>query len=456
VPIETLSSENEQEPVYIQLVEKLSPEQVDTLREKAGNYLYEKGAHSGGKHAEDILSLIKESVDKVSDQEVGAKIKYSVANVRGLLAEMMSKKLDLSECETVYKLKDFFPKSVAVDPYDHYIDMGGLRKDAVLINNFFETSAQEVLPKENEPGYITQEQVDTLKKDTITALVNYDSIEKKMDVKNTGRDQLIRWHIQNQGHFLGGKKTKTQNKLLNQALATTDKRDTTTLKTLIEKRAEPAYVATTLPDEFLEDSEGKIVGVIEVKAYTPPEVKNWIEALKQSKSLEFETFGLSEQEKSDKAADAAFYNRRGSQVNILDNNLKPTGMRLGVDFEGLRYFINVANNETPHTALKVKVDLINNETAEVVQREVAFEYPVIVRLPQDIPDEDILELGSILEELGVSNIAIQKLPFTSKEINEKGHGVYHRFGDTKEMERLKRSIDPNVTSALNRKTAWVE
>ena len=171
---------------------------------------------------------------------------------------------------------------------------------------------------------------------------------------------------------------------------------------------------------------------------------------------EFNTFGLSEQEKNDRAADAALYDRRGSQVNILGKDMRPTGMRLGVNFEGLRYFINVANNEAPHSALKVNIDLINDETAEVIQKEVDFEYPIIVRLPQDIPNEDILELGSVLEKLNISNIAIQKLPFTSREINEKGFGIYHRFGDTKEMERLKRSIDPSVTSALNRRSAWVE
>ena len=456
MPVETLESLTEQEPSYVQLVETLTPEQIETSREKAGNYLYENGAHSAGKRATDILSVVKEASDKMRTESAEAKIKFTVANVRGLIAEMISKKLDLSECETVFKLKEFLPQSVAIDPYDHYIDMGGLRKDAILVNNFFETGVQDTLPKEGESGYITPDELNTLKKDTITALVDYENIEKRMNVKNTGRDQLIRWHIQNHGHYLGCKKTKTQNKLLSDALSVTDRRDTTTLKTLIENHAEPAYVATTLPDEFLEDAEGKIIGVIEVKAYTPSEVKDWINALKLSTVQEFNTFGLSEQEKSDRAADAALYDRRGSQVNILGKDMNPTGMRLGVNFEGLRYFINVANNEAPHSALKVNVDLINDETAEVVQKEIDLEYPVIVRLPQDIPNEDILELGAVLEKLSISNIAIQKLPFTSQEINEKGFGVYHRFGDTKEMERLKRSIDPNVTFALNRRPAWVE
>ncbi len=456
MPVETLESLAELEPSYVPLTEAPAPEQTALAREKSENYLYENGAHSGGKRAGDVLSIIKEATDKLRSESTEAKVKYTVANVRGVVAEMLSKKLEPSECETVYKLKEFLPASVAIDPYDYYIEMGGLRKDAVLVNNFFETRAQEILPKESETGYLTGDEVNTLKKDTITALVDYENIEKKMNVRNTGRDQLIRWHIQNQGHLLSGKKGKTQNKLLSEALSVTDKRDTTTLKTLIENHAEPAYVATTLPDEFLEDTEGKIIGVIEVKAYTPSEVKDWTNALKLSMVQEFNTFGLSEQEKNDRAADAALYDRRGSQVNILGKDMRPTGMRLGVNFEGLRYFINVANNEAPHSALKVNVDLINDETAEVIQKEVDFEYPIIVRLPQDIPNEDILELGSVLEKLNISNIAIQKLPFTSREINEKGFGIYHRFGDTKEMERLKRSIDPSVTSALNRRSAWVE
>ena len=46
-------------------------------------------------------------------------------------------------------------------------------------------------------------------------------------------------------------------------------------------------------------------------------------------------------------------------------------------------------------------------------------------------------LGIIAVRRHSFDLRFQKLPFTSREINEKGFGIYHRFGDTKEMERLR-------------------
>ena len=178
MPVETLESLTEHEPSYVPLTETPTSEQIESAREKSENYLYENGAHSGGKRASDVLSIIKETTDKIRSESTEARIKYAVANVRGVLAEMLSKKLEPSECETVYRLKEFLPPSVAIDPYDYYIEIGGLRKDAVLVNNFFETRAQEILPKEGETGYLTADEVNTLKKATITALVDYEKREE--------------------------------------------------------------------------------------------------------------------------------------------------------------------------------------------------------------------------------------------------------------------------------------
>jgi len=152
MPVETLESLAELEPSYVPLTEAPAPEQTASAREKSENYLYENGAHSGGKRASDVLSIIKEATDKLRSESTEAKVKYTVANVRGVVAEMLSKKLEPSECETVYRLKEFLPASVAIDPYDYYIEMGGLRKDAVLSKQFFRDQGAGNPPQRKRNG----------------------------------------------------------------------------------------------------------------------------------------------------------------------------------------------------------------------------------------------------------------------------------------------------------------
>lgn len=460
MPVETIATDYEQESSTIHLAEKFTEEEKEELKSKAENYIYSGEARSGGRHPKELLSIIRNAVDRISEDDTDRKIKKAVGEVRGFTGELISKSLGLSECETIYGARIFIPNSEIVDPYDFFNELGSSRKDIALLNYYFNKEAHEIVPKQGESGFITADEIETLKKDTISTLINYDEIERKWVSKNpqarsgVTRDELIRWNIKEQEHGLEGKKKSTQNRLLNEALKVTSNKYNANIKNLIEHHAELPYEATTLPDAFLKDRQGKIVGAVEVKSYTPQEVKDWIKSLQQTVPLELDNFGASWQEKSDKAAEAALYERKGSALRILNEKMEWTGMTLGVDFGGIRNFLNVANNETLHESLNVDIDLVNDSTGEITQEKINFEYPVVVRLPDDIPNEDILELGALFEEFGIKNVCIQKMPLTSKELNQVGHGMYHKFGDSPEMGRVMKSIDPAVTSALKLAKTW--
>ena len=328
MPVETIATDYEQESSTIHLAEKFTEEEKEELKSKAENYIYSGEAHSGGRHPKELLSIISNAVDRISEDDTDRKIIKAVGEVRGFTGELISKSMGLSECETIYGAMIFIPNSEIVDPYDFFNELGSSRKDIALLNYYFNKEAHEIVPKQGESGFITADEIETLKKDTISTLINYDEIERKWVSKNpqarsgVTRDELIRWNIKEQEHGLEGKKKSTQNRLLNEALKVTSNKYNANIKNLIEHHAELPYEATTLPDAFLKDRRGKIVGAVEVKSYTPQEVKDWIKSLQQTVPLELDNFGASWQEKSDKAAEAALYERKGSALRILNEKME--------------------------------------------------------------------------------------------------------------------------------------
>ena len=108
--------------------------------------------------------------------------------------------------------------------------------------------------------------------------------------------------------------------------------------------------------------------------------------------------------------------RKGLQVFVTPKGTggsdSTLGMRLGTDVDGLRRMVSVINKNP------TSVDVIDSTTAEVsINTNYLKEYPVIIRVPSDIHDEDITRFFVICDKLSYKNIFIQKLPFTSEDIN---------------------------------------
>ena len=446
------------------LVEIVDVPAHNILREKAVQYMFSEGANSCGKELSDVINLIKESAPKKEEENklefITTKI---IGKIRGRSGEFLSKPLDVGDCPTLYGVETYIPQHELVDPNDYFTNIGGLRKDIILINYFFESEADEVdgngVPKDG----LTGNEIKMLGQDTVYVLNNYGEVAKAWKISNPevrsnpGNIQLVRWYLQENRHDMKGAGGKQQNKLLDRAFSYIEHRDdeygnkmgAKTVKSLLESSSEPAYYATTLPDMLIVSPENKTVGVIEVKSYTPEEVKLWLESLRKAVEAENNSKDVT----SASMYEAAKYDRRGLQVNILDSRTgKPTGTRLGVNLDATRNFINAANIEPPRSGLTI--DTIDNMTFEVFPEHVS--YPVILRLPQNIPHEDIKELGALLGELKIRSVAIQQLPFSSDEINEGGYAAFMRtYTNMPKEERVKlNDIYPDLTTALRNRKTW--
>ncbi len=138
--------------------------------------------------------------------------------------------------------------------------------------------------------------------------------------------------------------------------------------TIINGREIPAatsiYNDTSFPDAYLGDSNGKFKGVVEVKTYTPAQIREIALKLQGQNST--------------------------SSTNLPN-------------VEGLQEFGN-------------------NILRNMEGRDLRNEMPVVLRFPQDARDEDLLVINEYYQAKGL-NVFIQKLPFTSSEIQDHGMKV---------------------------------
>ena len=449
------------------LLEVIDTATHNANREKAVHYMFSEGANSCGKELKDVINLVRESALKNDDNKENPNLAQItnkiVADTRGRTGEFLSKPLDVGDCMTLYGRDVYVPKHELIDPNDYFKNNGGPRKDIVLLNYFFETEADEVSSTGLENNKLSPEEILTIKDATLYVYNNQREVSRSWKSANpdmrsgVGSAQLVRWYLHQNSQTPNGEKGKQQNKLIDRALAYIDHRDDEfgnimgrkTTKTLLESRSEPAYPAAALPDMLLVSPENKITGIIEVKSYTPEEVKLWIASLKES--VEAENNSADPEGKG--LYDAARYDRRGLQVNLIDKEMgKPLGMRLGINLDSARNFINAANIELPHSGLMI--DTIDNMTFEVFPEHI--ECPVILRLPQDTSKEDIRELGEILDELKLRGVVIQQLPFSSAELNEGGHAALMKsYFDLPKEERTKlNDIHPDLTVTLGDRKTW--
>ena len=162
------------------------------------------------------------------------------------------------------------------------------------------------------------------------------------------------------------------------------------------------YYDVVAPDSFLEGEEGDIIGVVEVKCYKTAELRSWIDGLKQAV-----------------VADRSLKNDgiEGLQVfaSTSPRSPRPNGMMLlGFNPDAQTKYVNMAR------------ELLNDDPDKRIEDISVEDLKIILRFHADLPDELLVELGGVFQELGYKNFIIQKATVTEGDIEHASSEVIKR------------------------------
>jgi hypothetical protein len=352
-----------------------------------------------------------------------------VNNIRGFSGEILSKSLDLEFCKTSYvtpKFEQNLSNAKVMDPQEYFGTDESARKDILLVEYYFK---QHMTGEAGGYPSLSKEEYEKTGLYITEALTHYQDLLTEWKKENKGwpgSSTLIRWYIDKMEPYddQGKNKKKERNRLIDDALQFKSHTPKQIAKTHLpdgEEKTPLMYEETALPDQFIV-KDGKIAGAVEVKAYTPEEFRIWVGQLEANLETEQKLDTL-----TDSIIKTGRLGRNSLQTYIYPGEELPKdvtateGMRLGVNIDGIRKLVQIANNEP------FVIDKVDPETAEVTQEDYNKEYPVVIRVPSDINEADIERMGRVIERLGYANVALQKLPFSVKDLHELGYAYLNRY-----------------------------
>lgn len=396
-----------------------------------------------------------------------------VARFVGLAGEFLSKPLDTGRCSEIFKTFDSLGTKDLKwqDPHEFLIERtGGSRKDSLLLWYYFETELLPNAKSENElveAGELNKTQLEQVRNAVIHVLNNYQEVldswkKTTKSQRPVGRNELLFWYLEENKMKLPGQKGKKQNSTIINAIDFISHTDEHEMAVSTLSGTPSIYNAVKLPDRIGLNSEQKAVSAVEVKAYTPEEFDTWVAVLGRVASLEVTPKNESEEERTERLAELALYDRQGLQVNILDGSCK--GMRLGVDTDGLRLTLNIINGEQPGYVEKKKIDYVDPETAEVTSNVVELYPQIVLRLPSGLSKDSISKLGEAVGNFGIRNLVVEELPFDSKEIRDLAYSMFmyrtlkvnknNVYDPSKIPAEYKAGDAINVMNALKDRNYW--
>jgi hypothetical protein len=162
-------------------------------------------------------------------------------------------------------------------------------------------------------------------------------------------------------------------------------------------KPESVYEQASMPDQIVGTVE-KPAAAMEDKAYTPEEVEAWIQALEIKMNISSAM--------KHRPEPIVYKDAYGLKVEVEVPAGSKRTMGLGFDPDSHQDFLRLIAGPGIKKA--------EYGVAELKRDEV--KYPVILRLLDDIPDDQILRLGRVIKVLGY-NVIIQKIPFTAEELD---------------------------------------
>ncbi len=198
------------------------------------------------------------------------------------------------------------------------------------------------------------------------------------------------------------------------------------LKT-VERYEDSLYFDLTVPDAILQDQRtGETVGIVEIKSYSAVEVKSWINAL----NYHFEN----------EEYDEIPYGQDGLRVGVVVEPKLSTEdqlLQLGFNPQKEATFIKMANR-------------VNAEGLEQTDKE----FPMILRVLDDVEDADIEKLGDLIQRYGYHNFIIQKVGFTRKEIEKLAQETTRQ--NTPKILQTQGPQHEQLLRELSKKESWEE
>ncbi len=377
-------------------------------------------------------------------------------SLRGFCAEVLSSEVPNGMCETIYSSKGFEldPGIKSITNDEFFKTQDTVRKDLIIMHYFFETEVRRLNP--TRYNKVSAEEVDIVEEAVLDTHKNYNHVlreYKKDNIKGPGRvsmQELAQWHARS---ILGEDfaKDKERRKQVNTMIA-----EAISFRSKSENGTEPLYKRTSIPDALLIDDKGAAVGAIEVKAYDPREVSDLVKQLEKNNSEIAYAKSLGVQ------GITSLVSRPGvAKIDVIqyddDEENTGVGMVLGPNIEGIREFVRIAKG------IPQKIDVVDPKTAEVTSVYAEPQrYKVVLRFLGDTPRGTLTKLGKIIEDEGIDNIEIQRLPFLTEEVNDLALRYVRRYIHNSDMVRKHgyktiENCEPdarNIIRALGKSDAW--
>lgn len=144
------------------------------------------------------------------------------------------------------------------------------------------------------------------------------------------------------------------------------------------------YEETTIPDAFIK-YHYQIIGAVESKAYSAGEFKLYVDEAKKQRKLHVEVS-----------------TERYNEFLGAEEEHWGGGINLGFDVEGEQRMVDILRDSL------YGADAMDDYV------------PILLRVPADVDNQDIEEYYGLCRELGLENMIVQKLPFSSEELDELG------------------------------------
>lgn len=394
--------------------EKLGKEEsIDALRERAVHEAVKPEAKSNGDSPLNVPKWVRDASNGLRKRSTEAHPEISdvadsvLGRVRGISAEILCK-YSVTESPICFENVEGLDVSEEriLDPAE-FTGRRKFRKDVALVKHYC----------------ITNEIPDTLKDILIDSMDNEYS---RVGVRKSVFSKLRA--LQNGDYDLDTKAGRSEiNRFIDTAFNYAYQKNSP----LSLEAEKSLYDSTTIPDQLIVNKDGKTTGAVEVKGYTPEEFGEYVKELENQFKDWKNASPLLRPSRFNLQIEMPYINGPNWEKNITE------GMKMGVNIDGIRKLTQIINGDP------MEIDLVNAETAQIEKSSPAYivDYPVIIALPSDIPQEYIDRLGNIINEAGIKNIQIREIPFSSTDID-----MYSR------ANLVRYYSDPNTVKRLGIKT----
>ncbi len=461
------------------------PTELNTLEEISEiTQLVEKDGLGSGELKEQIPAQVtaeirRDGVQRLADKGVdvfsvldaaertfnegGSYAEHCIKSIKNHTAKVLCEDINIDSCVTVYGTSCRFPKNGIQSLEERYSHLGTVRKDIILVDAFLNSE----INNPSEENKLTPEQTELLKNDVLHVYKDYGDLKKSWTKENKPKNKtdpmpqcdsevLINWYMDNQNHLSDENTSEHRKSLIKETLSVVERDDEKIVKSYLDRGIEPTYTALAMPDELVIDKNGKVVSAIKLLPYSNQEIQTWFENLKKAKG-NLENLRDGEDYNTENITNAGFYDLRGSEVNILKpttNN--PTGVRMGVNFDGIRKFINLANGEKIDSIPTVDgVDIVTGEIFPADSKP-----KIILRFPSDSDPQLLRQIGKFFEdELKEGPVVEQLVPYSNNDIGQASYAAFRHFGIENENDSRKEKFvnkHAKIVKRLERADMWYE